>query len=222
MADPHPEPPTTTHTYVAIAWYKDWQTWFNILSVIALLLQESSIITIIPERYHGLSTALVTAVNVILRFATSTRPVALSSGVTREVATIPPKTINGGSVSNSTRLGLVLVLAFAASDCAKPPPNLTPEATAAFHATRVVKALDLVMDTAIAAEAQTPKVLSTANTRKVVEFHQTAVRTIHAVPNGWKPTVTAALNELQAQLGSEYAQIAPYVNLVQTLIASLP
>jgi hypothetical protein len=114
-------------------------------------------------------------------------------------------------------LALVLMLG-----CAKPPPNLTPEATAAFHATRVVKALDLVMDTAIAAEAQTPKVLSTAHTRTVVEFHQMAVRAIHAVPGGWKPTVSAALNELQAKLGPEYAQIAPYVNLVKTLIASLP
>jgi hypothetical protein len=106
--------------------------------------------------------------------------------------------------------------------CAKAPPDLTPQATLAFQATRVVKALDLVMDTAIAAEAQTPKVISTANTRTVVEFHQAAVRTIHAVPGGWKPTVTAALNELPAKLGADYAKIAPYVNLVKALLVEIP
>ena len=114
-------------------------------------------------------------------------------------------------------LALVLMLG-----CAKAPPNLTPQATAAFHATRVVKALDLVRDFAIDGEAQTPKVFSTAHTRIVVDFHESAVRIIHAAPDGWKPAVTAALNELPGKLGADYGKIAPYVNLVKTLIASLP
>lgn len=95
MADPQPEPPATTHTYVAIAWYQDWQTWFNILSIVALVLQETSVVKIIPERFQPLSVALVTILNIVLRFKFVTRPVALTAGVTREVATIPPKT-NGG------------------------------------------------------------------------------------------------------------------------------
>lgn len=93
MADPQSETPGTTHTYVAIVWYKDWQTWFNILSVLGLLLQEKDIITVIPERYHAITTALVTAVNLILRFTITTRPVALSSGTSREVQSIQPKRV---------------------------------------------------------------------------------------------------------------------------------
>jgi hypothetical protein len=126
------------------------------------------------------------------------------------------------TVSIYTRLGLMLALVCGLSGCANAPPNLTPEATAAFHATRVVKALDLVRDFAVDGEAQTPKVLSTAHARIVVDFHEAAVRTIHAVPTGWKPTVTAALDELRGKLGAEYPQLEPYVNLVKTLIASLP
>ncbi len=114
-------------------------------------------------------------------------------------------------------LALTLILG-----CTKAPPNLTPEATAAFHATRVVKALDLVMDTAIAAEAQTPKVLSTANTRRVVEWHNAAVRSIHAVPDGWKPTVLESMDQLVRVLGSDAGPLTPYLNLVKTLIASVP
>lgn len=113
-------------------------------------------------------------------------------------------------------LALLLLLG-----CAKAPPNLTPEATAAFHGTRVIKALDLVMDTAIAGEAQTPKVISTATARRVIEFHQAAVRTIHAVPGGWKPTVLASMDQLTRVLGDDAGPLTPYLNLVRTLIESL-
>ena len=116
-------------------------------------------------------------------------------------------------------LPVLLVLALAG--CAKAPPTLSPAGVAAFNATRVVKALDLVRDTAIAANAQTPPLVSTANTRIVVNVYESAVRTIAAAPNGWKAIVSKALDELPNQLGAEYSQIEPYVNLVKTLIAEV-
>lgn len=225
MADPQQESPGTTHTYVALPWYKDWQTWFNILSIGALLLQEKDIITVIPERYHGLMTALVTAVNLILRFTITTRPVAMSSGTTREVQSLAPK--NDPPSSGARVLPILLLCALGAGvlmtpSCAKAPPALSPAGTAAFNATRVVKALDVLRDVAIDAEAQSPKLISTANTRKIVSYHEAAVKTIGAVPGGWRPTVLAGLEQLRAEIpAGEYARIAPFVALVQTLIAEV-
>jgi hypothetical protein len=115
-----------------------------------------------------------------------------------------------------------LLAAIALFGCAKAPPTLSPAGAAAFQATRVVKALDVLRDFAIEAEAQNPKVLSTANTRKVVTFHESAVKTIGAVPGGWKPTVTAGLDQLQHDLSAaDWQRVAPYVNLIKTLIAGV-
>lgn len=223
---PQTEVEGTTHTYVARAWYRDTATWVMLGSFVWFVIQDQSNVELfIPHRYHELIAKAVLLVSLYLRFQSSTRPVAMSQGSVREVKSISPKESSApsaGSVSNATRIGLVLLLAVALDGCAKPPPNLTPQATAAFHATRVVKALDLVMDAAIAGEAQTPKVVSTANARAVVEFHQMAVRTIHAVPDGWKPTVLAALRQLPAQLGGDYPKLAPYLNLITTLIGEIP
>jgi len=106
--------------------------------------------------------------------------------------------------------------------CSKAPPTLSPTGTAAFHATRVVKALDVLRDFAISAEAQNPKLLSTANTRKVIDFHDSALKTISAVPSGWKPTVTAALAQLQQDLPvADWTRLQPYVVLVKTLMEAI-
>ena len=111
----------------------------------------------------------------------------------------------------------------APTSCTHAPPTLSPAGAAAFQATRVVKALDVLRDFAIDAEAQTPKMLSTANARTIVTFHESAIKTIAAVPGGWKPTVTAGLEQLQHDLpAADWQRVAPYVNLVRVLIASLP
>jgi hypothetical protein len=103
--------------------------------------------------------------------------------------------------------------------CGSHPPTLTPVGTAAYHATQVVKALDVLRDAAIDAEAQTPKLISTDNTRKIVTFHEAAVKAIHASPGGWKPTVVAALAQLQHDiLPAEWSRLLPYVSLVKSLI----
>jgi hypothetical protein len=115
-----------------------------------------------------------------------------------------------------------MLTAIALFGCAKAPPTLSPAGAAAFQATRVVKALDVLRDFAIEAEAQNPKVLSTANTRKVVTFHESAVKTIGAVPGGWKPTVTAGLDQLQHDVSAaDWQRVVPYVNLIKALIAGV-
>ena len=116
-------------------------------------------------------------------------------------------------------LAVVLALVLAAPSCAKAPPTLSPTGAATFQATRVVKALDVLQDFAIAAEAQTPKLLTTAHTRTVIDFVAVSVKAIGAVPGGWKPTVVAALAQLQKDvLPDEWARLLPYIGLVQSLI----
>jgi hypothetical protein len=117
---------------------------------------------------------------------------------------------------------LVLVLLTAPS-CAKAPPQLSPAGTAAFQATQVVRALSVLQDFAIGAEAQTPKLLSTDNTRKVVTYVGAAVKTIANVPGGWKPTVLAGLEQLRHDiLPADWGRLLPYITLVQTLIGLAP
>lgn len=120
-------------------------------------------------------------------------------------------------------VGLLVVLALLSSACAvKAPPTLSPAGAAAFQATRVVRALDVLQDFAIAAEAQNPKLLSTDNTRKVVNFVGASVKLIDAVPGGWRPTVYAGLAQLEHDLPPPaWARIAPYVQLLKVLIAEV-
>ena len=117
----------------------------------------------------------------------------------------------------------VLALLGSPGGCTHAPPTLSPAGTAAFHATRVVKALDVLQDFAIAAEAQNPKLISTANTRKVIDVVAASVRTIQAAPGGWKPTVLAALAQLERDVfPAEWARVLPYVSLVRSVIEVVP
>jgi len=123
------------------------------------------------------------------------------------------------------RAAVLLLLAGAVwggESCASAPPQLSPSGVAAFQARRVVKALDILRDFAIDAEAQTPKVLSTTTTRKVVTYHRSAVSTIGQVPSGWAPTVSQGLLEVQRDLpAAERARLGPYFSLVSALIAEV-
>jgi hypothetical protein len=99
-----------------------------------------------------------------------------------------------------------------------PTANLSASGRAAYHATRAVKALDLLRDIAITAEQQHPKLMSTDSTRKVVLYHQSVVKTIAAVPEGWLAVAEQGLVELQKQIpAEEWLQIDPYVRLVLAL-----
>lgn len=125
--------------------------------------------------------------------------------------------VDGGAI-----LAVVFFLAACASQCAKTPPTLSPKGAAAFHATRVVKALDVVRDTAIDANAQQPPLISEDTARKVVTWHRAAVLTIGASPQGWAPTVTTGLDQLLASLPpSDRAQLGPYLSAAKLLIVEV-
>jgi len=125
---------------------------------------------------------------------------------------------------------LCVLLVLALSACAPVPAPLSPDAQAAFHATRVVKVLDVVRDAAIAANETLPPVISTASTREVVLWHKTAVQTIQAVPNGWRDTVRAGLYRLTCDVRAgtgpceprlsptEVQRLTPYVGLALVIM----
>lgn len=119
----------------------------------------------------------------------------------------------------STHTAAIVTLFLLSACAANVPPNLSPAGVAAFQGTRVVKALDVLRDAAVDANAQIPPLLSTATTRKVVTYHESAIKTIQAAPSGWAPTVQAGLTEVLKDLpATERQQLAPYVTLAQTLI----
>lgn len=119
-------------------------------------------------------------------------------------------------------LMLFAVIASTAASCPGPPPNLSPEASLAFTNTRVIKGLDVLRNAAIDAEAAVPQQLSTATTRKVVLFHQSALRTIEATGHGWRPVVAAALAQLPQNLPTkERAVLEPYLSLVSMLLSEV-
>lgn len=82
---------TETHTYVARAWYRDTATLFNLASFAFLLLQDQTLMAGVPDAWRHLADKLIVAGNLWIRFQSSTRPVALTEGATREVNSIPPK-----------------------------------------------------------------------------------------------------------------------------------
>jgi hypothetical protein len=117
---------------------------------------------------------------------------------------------------------LIVAFVFTVACAGTPPPTLTPIATAQFNATQIIKDIDVVRDFAIVANAQVPPVLSTAGTRIIVSFHESAVAIISASPSGWKATVTAALGQLKSNLSAaDWAIVSPYVALLQTVIAGV-
>jgi hypothetical protein len=107
--------------------------------------------------------------------------------------------------------------------CAPPPPTLTPPGIVAFQTTRVVKGLDAFRDVAIAANAQTPPLISDATTGKIVRYHQATLLTIQTIPGAWQTTAQTGLTALVATFSpAEQQTLAPYVALVKTVIAEVP
>lgn len=107
--------------------------------------------------------------------------------------------------------------------CVHAPATLSPAGQQAFNNTRVIHGLDLLRDTAIAANAQNPPVLSTATTRKIVTYHESALKEINALGSGWKAAVSTGLDEAAKDLPiKESMLLAPYFSLVKALLAEIP
>jgi hypothetical protein len=118
-------------------------------------------------------------------------------------------------------LVFVCLLALGATACTHTPPTLSPVASKQFTATRVIKTLDLLRDAAIDANAQTPPLLSTVTTRKIVNYHKAALTTMNASLDGWQNAVSVALFQVRSDpslLPSELAVLQPYFNLAQAVI----
>lgn len=112
---------------------------------------------------------------------------------------------------------IVLLAGGVTLGCAKAPPTLSPPGVAAFNALRVGHAVDIVRDTATDAEVQ--KLISTADTRLIVDWHSAVVKTIAAVPGGWKATVLAAIDQLKTDiLPAAWQRIAIYIDLLKAII----
>lgn len=91
------------------------------------------------------------------------------------------------------RKWIVVLLLVVLVGCTTVPPTLTPEATAAFQANRVVKVLDVFRDAAIAANEMAPDKVTENDTRQIVLWHKASVQVIQVSPQGWRPTVLASL-----------------------------
>lgn len=114
-------------------------------------------------------------------------------------------------------LGLTMVLALVS--CAKAPPTLTPAGAANFQKLQVVKTLNLLQDTAIAANKTTPPLLTDETTRKVVTTHRSSLVVINASAAGWQNAVMAILDEVPKNLPAREAGIiAPYLALAKTAL----
>ena len=114
----------------------------------------------------------------------------------------------------------MLVLAFSA--CAHAPASLSPKGVAAYNATRIIKGLDALRDAAVDANAQTPPLISTEDTRRVVTFHKLTLQILDLLPSGWVAMVTTGMDSLAADLPPPVRQkLAPYFSLVKTLIAEI-
>ena len=118
------------------------------------------------------------------------------------------------------RLLIPLWLLVLLAACAAPPAILTPESRVAFQNTRVIKGLDLLRDMAV--DANDHQMLSTDSTRKVVVWHQTALRIIHASGTGWKSAVGTSLDELMTALpAADKAKLSAYAALIKTLLTEV-
>lgn len=103
--------------------------------------------------------------------------------------------------------------------CAKAPPELLPPAKQAFYKERVLKVLDLVRDFAIDGEATDPKVVTTTDTRHIVEWHASTVKIMLAADSGWVPAVTQSLDEVETKLSpATRPKVRPYFTLVKTVL----
>ena len=121
-----------------------------------------------------------------------------------------------------TFIPFLACIALVASCAGNTQPTLSPAGQAAVVVTQVIHAVDVVRDTAIAANAQNPPMITTANTRRIINFHESSVKLMTALPLGWKTAVLTSLDELQKNLTlTEWNQISVYVTALKTLIAGV-
>jgi hypothetical protein len=117
----------------------------------------------------------------------------------------------------------VISIGFAVESCASAPTSVvTPQGKAAFKADQFVNAVGVFQDSAIAANATTPPLISTADTRLIVQFCVGSARTAQAAVTGWQAGVIQGITSLQSSLSAAaQTKYAPYLNLLKTILQGI-
>jgi hypothetical protein len=122
---------------------------------------------------------------------------------------------------------LIAVLLLASS-CGKAPVTLSPAGIQDYRANQAVIAVGTLQRTAIAlnavqvCEPACRPLLSDQNTRTVIDAVEVSLKTIQAVPSGWRVAADTALSEISGKLDARgLATLQPYVTAARTVLASL-
>ncbi len=121
-----------------------------------------------------------------------------------------------------------LILVVLTVSCRPMPPNLTPTDEAIFRANEMVVAIGTIGTAAIELNklqrcnpAPCRPMLSTDNTRIVVEISRATIDTINKVPEGWRAVAIRALENIESKLDAEgWDRIAPYVSMARVIITA--
>lgn len=136
--------------------------------------------------------------------------------------------------SQRTRtIGLVVALTLITASCAKAPSSLTPVGVKYYQANRGVVAAGTLQHVAIELNkvqvcptppATTPAchpLLSEANTRIVGDATSSAITVMRQAPDGWKPTLDAALTQISSKLDAAGKQeLAAYLDAARAIVNS--
>jgi hypothetical protein len=116
--------------------------WVNVISLILAVLQLSEVVTFVPPAYNGLMAAVLSVLNLVLRFLT-TQPVTLATpaGAQRAMYAAAAKTnatlkhVPPHRGGNSSALILLVGLSLSAAGCAARQQQIALHADQAVHAT---------------------------------------------------------------------------------------
>lgn len=149
----------------------------------------------------------------------------IGSLFTGSVTAPDPPSVSSGTIAKLGAVLLVLALVGSTTACTPKPPTTSPTPPAAVltltQAQKAIAILDVLRDTAISLNSQTPKLLSDSATAQVVTIHDALVKTIAAAPAGWQATATTALQQLKTTLpAADYQKISPYVIVAEAALAA--
>lgn len=117
---------------------------------------------------------------------------------------------------------VVLMLIASASCTSNAPPNLSPEGKLDWSRLQIIKALDLLRNTAIDGHETTPPLFSEKTTGAVVTYHRSAITIVHSTSLGWQATLATGLDELVKNLPPAEAQrLGPYIVLIRTVLVEV-
>lgn len=112
----------------------------------------------------------------------------------------------------------IVILALLIASCAS-NPHLSPTGNAALKAHRVVQALGVLQDAAIAGNAMNPPLFSTRDTGLVVRFCVSSSEIAEKVPSGAAASIQAGLTALREQLPPETrTKLSAYLTLLDVVL----